>query len=141
MILPFAAVALEAFTVVPVITIVGQGEAVTLKLLELVQPLLSFALILYDPAANPVKLPLPRKAPPFILKVKPVLPVAAAFILPLVELPPDVGVVVAVTTIVLPAQGSAAALSGLLHEVKFITRNEILIKLKSSKIFFLMKVF
>ena len=59
----------------------------------------------------------------FKLNVKLVLPVALAFMAPLVVLPPDVAVVVAVTKIVLPAHGSvavAATVLGLLQDIKFI---------------------
>ena len=50
------------------------------------------------------------------------LPEAEAFIAQLLVLPADIGVVVPVTTIVLPAHGSAGGVtvSGLLQEIKFI---------------------
>ena len=63
---------------------------------------------------------LASKHSPFKLYVNPLLPVAVALIVPLVVLPPDVGFVVPVTTIVLPAHGLVGVESGLLQDVKLI---------------------
>lgn len=57
------------------------------------------------PAANPVKFPELWNAPPLILNVKPVPPVAVAVIVPLF-CPTEASVFVVETAIVTPSQGS-----------------------------------
>jgi hypothetical protein len=104
--LPFVATADVGLTVVAVkeIVIPAQGlGAVKVNAAEPVHPFTSFATIVYVPAARFAKLPEDWKAPPFILNVKPELPEAVAFMLPLLT-KVDVGLTaVPVTVIVTPA--------------------------------------
>jgi hypothetical protein len=55
----------------------------TVKVAEPEHPLLFFAVIVYVPAPSPEKFPDDWNAPPLMLNVKPLLPVADAATLPL----------------------------------------------------------
>jgi hypothetical protein len=107
-ILPFAEVRVVGLVTVPftIMVIPAQGfGAVRVKVADPVQPFEFFAVMEYEPAANPVKLAETWNAAPFRLKVKPEPPEALTVILP----SDPVGVLGFVTepltTTVMPAQG------------------------------------
>jgi hypothetical protein len=75
------------------------------KLFEPVHPFAFLAVIVYVPAANPVKVPDAWNAPPLRLKVKPVLPEPLAAMLPSLAPGADGFVTVPLTVIVTPLQG------------------------------------
>ena len=102
---PLPAAGLEACVTVAIMVIVGHGIDVTEKDCEPVHPAASFAVTEYVPTARLLKMPDAWNAPPFKLKVKLVLPVAVAFIAPLVAVDVEANVIVPVTVIVFPAQG------------------------------------
>jgi hypothetical protein len=92
----------------------------TVNCFEPVHPLLSFATTVYVPFTRFENVPDDWKAPPLILKVKFVLPLAVAAILPLVAPGPVASVMVPVTAIVTPAQGlggGGVLPPPLLHEI------------------------